>query len=177
MLMSNRHNPSIPAKAGIQTLLQQDRPVPVPGAAWIPAFAGVSGVGLLVSALAGLMLAACSPETPRIYDRDPSLPAEFPFSTAVVAGKTIYLSGEIGRTPGTVTLVEGGVGLQTTAIFENYKMTLARLGASLDDIVKCTVFLDDMSTYAEMNAAYAEVFPEEKPARSTFGVEGIAMGA
>ena len=121
---------------------------------------------------------ACSAEpAPRIYDRDPSLPAEFPFSSAVVVGKTVYLSGEIGRTPGTVTLVEGGVGAQTRAIFENYKLTLARVNADLSDIVKCTVFLDDMSTFAEMNAAYAEYFPEEKPARSTFGVDGLALGA
>ncbi|MEZ5915002.1 MAG: RidA family protein [Parvularculaceae bacterium] len=124
------------------------------------------------------LLAACAAEeTPRVYDRDPSLPAEFPFSSAVVAGDTIYLSGEIGRAPGTVTLVDGGVGPQTTAIFEIYRQTLARVGADLSDIVKCTVFLDDMSKFAEMNAAYAEVFPGDKPVRSTFGVEGIALGA
>jgi len=124
------------------------------------------------------VLTACSPEqTPRIYDRDPSLSADLPFSSAVVVGKTIYLSGEIGRAPGGVTLVEGGVGPETRAIFENYKATLARLGADLSDIVKCTVFLDDMSKFAEMNAAYAAVFPEEKPARSTFGVDGLALGA
>lgn len=125
-----------------------------------------------------LIPAACSaPETPRIYDRDPSLPADLPFSSAVVVRDAIYLSGEIGRAPGTVALVEGGVGPQTRAIFENYKLTLARVGADLSDIVKCTVFLGDMSNYAEMNAAYAECFPEEKPARSTFGVDGLALGA
>jgi 2-iminobutanoate/2-iminopropanoate deaminase len=51
------------------------------------------------------------------------------------------------------------------------------LDSDLSDIVKCTVFLDDMSKFAEMNAAYAEVFPKEKPARSTFGVDGLALGA
>lgn len=127
---------------------------------------------------ASIFLAACSaPDSPRVYDREASLPAEYPFSTAVVVGDTIYLSGEIGRAPGTVTLVDGGVGPQTRAIFENYKITLARLGSDLSDIVKCTVFLDDMSTYNEMNAAYAEFFPEALPARSTFGVDGLAMGA
>jgi len=113
----------------------------------------------------------------RVYDRDPSLPADLPFSSAVVVGKTIYLSGEIGRAPGSVTLVEGGVGPQTRQIFENYKATLARVGSDLSDIVKCTVFLDDMSKYPEMNAAYAAAFPGDKPARSTFGVDGLAMGA
>jgi 2-iminobutanoate/2-iminopropanoate deaminase len=132
-----------------------------------------------MTAMAALFaLTACSaPEAPRIYDRDPSLPENLPFSSAVVVGDTIYLSGEIGRTPGTVTLVEGGVGPQTEAIFENYKLTLARVGASLDDIVKCTVFLDEMSKFSEMNAAYVKFFPDEKPARSTFGVDGLAFGA
>lgn len=132
--------------------------------------------------IAGLValsiLAACSPvHLPRVYDRDPSLPDNLPFSSAVVVGDTIYLAGEIGRKPGTVELVEGGVGPETAAIFENYKLTLARLDAELSDIVKCTVFLDDMSTFAEMNAAYVKFFPEEKPARSTFGVDGLAFGA
>lgn len=129
-------------------------------------------------AFAAMFLAACSaPETPRVYDRDPALPADLPFSSAVVVGDTIYLSGEIGRAPGGVAVVEGGVGAQTRQIFENYNVTLARVGADLSDIVKCTVFLDDMSNFAEMNAAYAEFFPEEKPARSTFGVDGLALGA
>ena len=138
----------------------------------IPAKAGMSGIGI------ALLLAACSaPKAPRIYDRDPSIPESFPFSSAVVVGDVIYLSGEIGRAPGSVTLVEGGVGPQTKAAFENYRLTLARVGASLDDIVKCSVFLDDMSKFDEMNLAYAEVFPNEKPARSTFGVDGLALGA
>lgn len=125
-----------------------------------------------------LALTACSaPETPRVYDRDPSLPAEYPFSSAVIVGDTIYLSGEIGRAPGSTTLVEGGVGPETRQIFENYKATLKRVGADLSDIVKCTVFLDDMSKFSEMNAVYSEYFPKEKPARSTFGVDGLALGA
>lgn len=131
----------------------------------------------MLGALA-VALASCSaPDAPRVYDRDPSLPAALPFSSAVVVGDTIYLSGEIGRAPGSGTLVEGGVAAETAAIFENYKATLARLGASLDDIVKCTVFLDDMSKYDEMNAAYAQALPDPKPSRSTFGVDGLAMGA
>ena len=137
----------------------------------------ICGVKLSVTVTA-LLAAACSaPETPRTHDRDPSLPADLPFSSAVVVGDTIYLSGEIGRAPGSVTLVEGGVGAETRQIFENYKRTLARLNADLSDIVKCTVFLDDMSKFAEMNAAYAEFFPGDKPARSTLGADGLAVGA
>lgn len=124
-----------------------------------------------------LALTACAADpAPRTFDRDPSL-GDLPFSSAVVVGDTIYLSGEIGRAPGSTTIVPGGVGAETRQIFENYKATLARVGASLDDIVKCTVFLDDMADYAEMNAAYREFFPGDKPARSTVGVDGLALGA
>ncbi len=125
---------------------------------------------------AGFALASGASAEPRIFDRDPSL-GDLPFSSAVVVGDTIYLSGEIGRAPGSTTVVEGGVGPETRQIFENYKATLARVGASLDDIVKCTVFLDDMGRFAEMNAVYKEYFPGDKPARSTFGVDGLALGA
>ncbi|NWG70058.1 MAG: hypothetical protein HXY23_00395 [Parvularculaceae bacterium] len=131
----------------------------------------------IAAALLAAVLAGCSPPIERTYDRHPALPADLPFSSAVVVGDTIYLAGEIGRAPGGTQVVEGGVGAQTRQIFENYKRTLERVGSSLDDIVKCAVFLDDMSTFAEMNAAYAEYFPKEKPARSTFGVDGLALGA
>jgi 2-iminobutanoate/2-iminopropanoate deaminase len=131
-----------------------------------------------IGIVAILALAACSAEqSPRAYDRDPALPADLPFSSAVIVGDTIYLSGEIGRAPGGTALVDGGVGAETRQIFENYKQTLARVGADLSDIVKCTVFLDDMSKFAQMNAAYAEALPDPKPARSTFGVDGLALGA
>lgn len=111
----------------------------------------------------------------REHYKDPSM-ASYPFSSAVVVGDTIYLSGEIGLTEDG-KLAEGGVGPQTTQIFRNYEKTLAAVDSSLADIVKCTVFLDDMSTFADMNAAYAAALPDPKPARSTFGVEGLALGA
>ncbi|VAV97986.1 Putative aminoacrylate peracid reductase RutC @ RidA/YER057c/UK114 superfamily protein [hydrothermal vent metagenome] len=132
----------------------------------------------IFASLAALMLAACGAQpNERTYDRDPSLPQDLPFSSAVVIGDTIYLSGEVGRAPGGTTIVEGGVGAETTQIFENYKITLARLDSDLSDIVKCTVFLDDMEKFAEMNTAYAEFFPGDKPARSTLGADGLAVGA
>ncbi|MBI1393930.1 MAG: RidA family protein [Alphaproteobacteria bacterium] len=126
--------------------------------------------------IAGAWAGTGAEPAPRAYDRDPSL-GNLPFSSAVIVGDMIFLSGEIGREPGTTRLVEGGVGAETRQIFENYKATLARHGASLDDIVKCTVFLDDMAKFSEMNAAYVTFFPNEKPARSTFGVDGLALGA
>ncbi|MCA8902709.1 MAG: hypothetical protein KDA53_15830 [Hyphomonas sp.] len=100
-----------------------------------------------------------------------------PFSKGVRVGDTIYLSGELGIDYSVNTLVPGGTGPETTQIFANVEMTLAHFGAGLEDIVKCTVFLDDMGTFAEMNAAYTAALPDPKPARSTFGADGLALGA
>jgi len=103
--------------------------------------------------------------------------AKLPFSKAVRVGTTIYLSGELGIDYATNTLVPGGAGAETTQIFANIEETLDEFGADLSDIVKCTVFLDDMSKFGEMNAAYTAALPDPKPARSTFGADGLALGA
>ncbi|MAW81018.1 MAG: enamine deaminase RidA [Parvularcula sp.] len=133
---------------------------------------------IVILALA-FAVAACggTEEKTREVYRDPALSPDLPFSSAVVVGDVIYLSGEIGRAPGTTSVVEGGAGPQTRQIFENYEATLEKLGSGLEDIVKCTVFLEDMANYAAMNEAYAAAFPGDKPARSTMGVDGLALGA
>ncbi|MGB3626806.1 MAG: Rid family hydrolase [Henriciella sp.] len=103
--------------------------------------------------------------------------ATLPFSKAVKVGQTIYLSGELGLDYSTTTLVPGGVGPQTTQIFVNMANTLDAFGADLSDLVKCTVFLDDMAQFQDMNAAYTAALPDPKPARSTLGADGLALGA
>ena len=100
-----------------------------------------------------------------------------PFSKAVIVGDMIYLSGELGTLPGERTPVPGGTGPETTQIFRNIETTLMRNGADLSDIVKCTVFLEDMADYGAMNDAYKAALPDPMPARSTVGVDGIALGA
>jgi reactive intermediate/imine deaminase len=102
---------------------------------------------------------------------------DLPFSKAVLVGNTIYLSGELGIDPATNELVPGGTGPQTTQIFKNIERTLGEFDADLTDVVKCSVFLGDMTTYGEMNAAYAAALPNPKPARSTFGANGLGLGA
>jgi 2-iminobutanoate/2-iminopropanoate deaminase len=126
-----------------------------------------------------LAVAACAEAgaTDRVFHRDPSLPAGLPFSAAVIVGDTIYLSGQIGLAAEGSGDAANDIASQTRRIFERYKITLTELGSGLEDIVKCTVFLDDMNDYAAMNTAYAAVFPGDKPARSTTGVDGLAFGA
>lgn len=100
----------------------------------------------------------------------------FPFSPAIKAGGMIYLSGQIGNFPGTFDLPDG-VAAQTQQAMENIETVLEAADASLYDVVKCTVFLDDMEYYWLMNEVYASFWDGPPPARSAFGVEGLALGA
>jgi reactive intermediate/imine deaminase len=88
----------------------------------------------------------------------------------------LYLSGVIGRKPGESDLVPGGIKAETRQAMENVKTLLENYGSSLDDVVKCMCMLGDISDYADMNKEYKKFFPENRPARSTFGVD-LPLGA
>ena len=100
-----------------------------------------------------------------------------PFSDAVQVGDLIFLAGKLGNIPGTRELAPGGIEGETRQAMENIRATLLRLGASMDDVVKCTVFLADIDEWAAMNAVYVTYFPRHRPARSALGVSGLALGA
>ncbi|MCB0491940.1 MAG: Rid family detoxifying hydrolase [Cyclobacteriaceae bacterium] len=100
-----------------------------------------------------------------------------PFSEAVIVGNTIYLSGQIGNKPGQLSVVEGGIKEETKQAFENIKQVLERNGASIDNIVKCTIMLADINEWADFNAEYVKYFPDNKPARSAFATNGLALNA
>lgn len=102
---------------------------------------------------------------------------DLPFSQAVRAGDFLFLSGMIGIDPETGNLVEGGIQAETRATMEAIKAAVERHGASMDRVIKCTVFLADMSEWSAMNEVYVEFFPENKPARSALGASGLALGA
>ncbi len=99
-----------------------------------------------------------------------------PFSEAVSAGGLLFLSGQIAAKPGSLELVSGGIEAETRQVMENIKTVLERYGASMDDVVKCTVFINDMAQWPAMNAIYVQYFPNHKPARSAVGASGIALG-
>ncbi len=109
--------------------------------------------------------------------QSPVFPPGLPFPAAVRVGDMIYLSGQIGIKPGTLELVEGGVGPETTQTMENIKTVLDGAGSSLARVVKCTVFLADIADYGAMNSAYRRFFSENPPARSTVAGSGLALGA
>src|SRR5207248_5699619 len=102
----------------------------------------------------------------------PNAIAGLPFSSAVRVGNMLYLSGQIGNTPGTRQLADTGIAGQTRQSLENVKTLLTSAGSSLDRVVKCTVFLVDIKDYATMNEVYATYFPKEPPARSTVAGSG-----
>ena len=99
-----------------------------------------------------------------------------PFSTAVRVGDTLYLSGAIGLVPGAGELATGGIQGETRQTMENIKQTLETFGSSMDNVVKCTVFLADMSEWGAMNEVYRTFF-KNPPARSALGANGLALGA
>ena len=99
------------------------------------------------------------------------------FSHATVAGDFIFVSGTLGSKPNSMELVEGGVGPQTTQTLRNIETILKACGASLEDLVKVNVFLNDINTFAEMNAAYLAIIGDDPPARITVGRAELALGA
>ena len=101
---------------------------------------------------------------------------DLPFSSAVRVDNTLYLSGNLGNIPGTLDLAEGGIGGETQQTMENIKRVLEQFGSSMDEVVKCTVFLADMAEWGTMNEVYKTYF-ENPPARSALGASGLALGA
>ncbi len=90
-----------------------------------------------------------------------------PYSQAVVAGEWVFASGQIPIDPATGQLIDGGIAEQTDRVLRNLAAVLHEAGVSLDRVVKTTVYLADMDTFAEMNEVYAEHFGDHRPARAT----------
>jgi 2-iminobutanoate/2-iminopropanoate deaminase len=99
-----------------------------------------------------------------------------PFSEAVRVGEMLYLSGQLG-TDSTGHLVPGGIGPETRQALTNVATVLGRHGATLADVIKCTVMLADMGEWPAMNEVYVTFFQAHLPARSAFGTSGLALGA
>jgi reactive intermediate/imine deaminase len=99
------------------------------------------------------------------------------YSQAVRVGNTIWVSGQIPLDPATKEMVGGDVEAQVRRVFENLKAIVLAAGASLDDVVKATVFLTDLSNFALVNKVMAEYFREPYPARAAVGVAALPRGA
>jgi reactive intermediate/imine deaminase len=100
-----------------------------------------------------------------------------PYSDAVRVGNTLYLSGAIGTMRGSNQLVAGGIEAETRQTLENIKQTLEANGSSMNEVVKCTVMLAEIGEWDKMNAIYRTYFPNNRPARSSLGVNGLVANA
>ena len=99
-----------------------------------------------------------------------------PYSQAIKTGALIYCSGQLPIDPATGKMPEG-VKEQTRQSLANVKAILAAEGLDINNVVKTTVLLADMSLFGEMNEVYGETFSQPYPARSAFAVKALPMGA
>jgi reactive intermediate/imine deaminase len=99
------------------------------------------------------------------------------YSQAVRVGNTIWVSGQIPLDPHTQELVTGDMEAQVRQCFENMKAIVLAAGATLDDVVKATVFLIDLAHFGLVNKVMAEYFREPYPARAAVGVASLPRGA
>ncbi|MFV0665234.1 RidA family protein [Denitromonas sp.] len=97
------------------------------------------------------------------------------YSQAVRAGNTVYISGQIGLDPVTMTMVEG-FEAQTERVFENLKAVAEAAGGSLSDAVKLTIYLTDLGNFAKVNEVMARYFAQPYPARAAVGIKELPKG-
>lgn len=96
-----------------------------------------------------------------------------PYSVANQFADLVFTAGQLGLDPITMDLVPGGIEAETRQALTNIKNVLEAAGSSLQQVVKTTVFLRDMSDFTKMNAVYAEFFQDNYPARTTVQVAGL----
>ena len=100
-----------------------------------------------------------------------------PYSQAIRAGSLIFVSGQVPIDPANGQIVEGDIAAQTHRVFRNISEILKAGGASLDHVVRTTVFLADMNDFAAMNEVYAGYFTSPAPARATVQVSRLPKDA
>jgi 2-iminobutanoate/2-iminopropanoate deaminase len=100
-----------------------------------------------------------------------------PYSQAVRSGPWLFCSGQIGLDPTTGELVPGGVVAEAERVLENLRAVLAAAGASLDSVVRTTIYLVDLADFGRVNDIYARFFTAPFPARATVGVAALPRGA
>lgn len=108
----------------------------------------------------------------------PNAPAAIgPYSQAIEAGNMLFVSGQLPVDPATGAFVEGGIKEQTRQSLTNAQAILREAGVDLSHVVKTTVMLSDIASFALMNEVYAEFFTAPYPARSAFAVKDLPKGA
>jgi 2-iminobutanoate/2-iminopropanoate deaminase len=113
----------------------------------------------------------------KIISTDKAPKAVGPYSQAIVKNNMIFLSGQIPINPATGKIIDGGIKEQTKQVLINIENTLNEANFNLDDIVKTTVYITDLSNFKDMNEIYATFFTNNPPARSTVQVSALPLNA
>ncbi|HTD99394.1 MAG TPA: RidA family protein [Mucilaginibacter sp.] len=99
-----------------------------------------------------------------------------PYSQAVTAGNFVFVSGQIPLDPATGQIISGDVKAETKLVMENIKAILTEAGLTFSSIVKTSIFLTDMQSFAQVNEVYGTYFTEQFPARETIQVAALPKG-
>jgi reactive intermediate/imine deaminase len=100
-----------------------------------------------------------------------------PYSQAIRAGDTLYMSGQIPLDPKTMEIVDGGIEPQAHQVFRNLRAVAAAAGATLNDIAKLSILMADIGEFAKVNEIMATYFDAPYPARATYQVAALPRGA
>ena len=117
------------------------------------------------------------PHVKQIIATDKAPAAIGPYSAGVSTGHLVFSAGQLGIDPGTGKLVEGGIQAQTRQALNNLKAILEAAGSGLENVIKTTVYLQNIMEFSLMNEIYATFFTENYPARSAFQVAALPLGA
>mmetsp|Transcript_6200 Transcript_6200/g.8405 ORF Transcript_6200/g.8405 Transcript_6200/m.8405 type:complete len:182 (-) Transcript_6200:186-731(-) len=112
-----------------------------------------------------------------VISTDKAPAAVGPYSQAIKVGETIFVSGCIGLVPETMKFADETVETQTTQVMTNMGEILTAAGADFSNVVKTTILLAEIGDFAKVNAIYATYFPSNPPARATFAVKDLPLGA
>jgi 2-iminobutanoate/2-iminopropanoate deaminase len=100
-----------------------------------------------------------------------------PYSPGILVGNTLYLSGNLGRSPVTAALVSGGIEAETRQALANMREVLRAAGMDFKDVTSVTAYITSFDDFAKFNAVYREFFPKDPPARATVQVAALNVGA
>jgi reactive intermediate/imine deaminase len=102
--------------------------------------------------------------------------SDMPFSESVRVADLLFISGQVGSDI-SGNLIEGGITPESHQVMRNIRDIVYRQGLTMNDVVKCTVFLADVSKWGDFNQVYISYFSKPYPARSALGANGLALGA
>ncbi len=113
----------------------------------------------------------------KVIETDKAPDAIGPYSQGILAGKFLFISGQIAIVPETGELIKGDIERETELILKNIKAIVEEAGGGIEDIVKTTIYITDMDNFSTINEIYGKFFSIEPPARATMEVSNLPKGA